>query len=170
MKGLALVVAGCTASLLTSCASQPQIRTPLPPGVTNPRPPQADLPQPVAAFVGVWAGRWETVNFTLGAGSVGVDETMIIESVMPISNDSYQAYLIISYGQGPDPHPPGFFRTTGVIGQDGVLRIKPFPNGSATTARVSANRQLLHIEHRGISRAGGLPVIVRGTLWRTTLP
>ena len=169
MKGLALIVAGCTAIFLISCASPPQIKTPLPAGIRNPLP-QPELPDPFGAFVGVWAGRWDTTMAPVGQmGFVGVDETMVIENVVPTSNDTYEAYIILSYGHSLSGNPPGFFRTSGVIGQDGVLRLKPFPTGGVTTASISPDRQRLQIEHRSVGRSG-LPHIMRGVLWRTALP
>jgi len=169
MNGRALMVASCTALLLTSCASQPPIKTPLPYGITNPSPPEPNLPAPVAALVGVWAGTWGTYRTTGFMGSSNADLTLIIDRVFPGASDSFVAVLTYSWGESW-ARKGGYVRTIGVIGQDGVLRLEPFSDGGTITAMLSENQQVLHTEYQVVGGGGSLPIRSRGTLWRTKLP
>jgi hypothetical protein len=121
------------------------------------------LPEPVAAFVGVWAGRWHSFVNMSGGGDAGLDETLIVENIMPLTDSTYQAYVIRSWA-GNLTRKSGFVRTTGVIGEDGILHM------GAITGSMAENRQNLYIEYRGISSFNTMSFRMTGILWRTRLP
>jgi len=168
-----LMLTGWAVILLSSCAGQVEIRSPLPTDITSPRPPESGLPEQIAAFVGVWAGKWDRfVNRHL-AGTVGEDIALVVESIMPLTDDSYQAALVYSWGISPVDKwvSPGFTRTTGTIGKEGVLRIGPDRRGFVMTYTLAENRQTLQAEAHGIgSRVDTLSFTLSGVLWRTKLP
>jgi len=125
-----VLVSLCEMALVAGCAgaSVSKVQTPLPADVRVWKPP-ADTPEPVAAFSGVWAGRFgEWVAHGLGAGSSSVYHTLVVENIGYTGLDTYRASVIYSWG--PDvSRPPGFARTSGMIGTDGVLRLSTFGNG-----------------------------------------
>ena len=168
-----MMLVGCAALLATSCTSPVQVRTPLPADVGNPRPPQPELPEPLAAFVGVWAGRWDSFVNRKGAGAVGVDITLIVENIMPETGNSYRAYVLYSWGRSSldKQARPGFVRTSGIIGQDRVLRIGPSQNGAVMSFTVAEDRRTVQGEYRGLATAvDTVSFTLSGILWRTTLP
>jgi hypothetical protein len=167
------MVAGCTALLLISCASQqPQMRTALPADVSNPLPSPPGTPELLASFIGVWAGRWDAITSGMTAHSVTQDITFIVQNVMPHTDDLYRGYLLYSWGASSMnlALSPGLVRLSGSFGPDGVLRIDGLPHGAAMTLRMREDRQNLRAEYRAVSSVNGMPYTMAGTLWRTTLP
>lgn len=152
--------------LVAGCASQVEIKTPLPPDIGNPLPPQRDLPEQMAAFVGVWTGKWHEWVHLLAAGNVGTDETLVVQNIMPLTDSTYKVYVIRSWGIAPGnpSQRPGFSRGSGMIGEDGILRMEPTRSGAIITFTMAENRQTLHVEYRSVSFR------MTGTLWRTKLP
>jgi len=93
---------------------------------------------------------------------VGLDETLIVENIIPLTGSTYRAYVIRSWA-GNLAQRPGFARTTGVIGENRILRM------GSTTATMAETRQNLYIEYRGIA-PNAMPFRMTGILWQTRLP
>jgi len=140
-------------------------------GQLHPLPPQPELPEAVAAFVGAWAGRWNRIVTSLGEGAQDGAITLVVENIMPATDETYQAYVIYSWGlAGRDiTVRPDFYRTTGTIGQDGVLQLRPTRNGvmMTFTASVSEDRKILDAH---LQSPNPISLTMSGTLWRTRLP
>ena len=96
MKALGAILVATVLTLADGCASQVQIKTPLPADVRNPLPPQPGLPEPVAAFVGAWAGRWNRIMTSFGEGAQDGDITLVVENIMPATDETYPAYVTIA--------------------------------------------------------------------------
>lgn len=159
-----VLVSLCEMALVAGCAgaSVSKVQTPLPADVRVWKPP-ADTPEPVAAFSGVWAGRFgEWVAHGLGAGSSSVYHTLVVENIGYTGLDTYRASVIYSWG--PDvSRPPGFARTSGMIGTDGVLRLSTFGNGARVSYKMSPDRTMLSVLYEsGTETTSGL-------LWRSQL-
>ena len=165
LHSLLMVSTACAAAVPTSCASPAQVRTPLP--TVSVRPPISGIPEPVAAFSGVWSGRWDRFGTQLGAGPVSIDHALVVESIVEQNNGVYGAAVIYSWGESPG-YEPGFTRTRGTISPEGLLRVGPFRardhnDGSQATYRLSTDRKTLSVE---LAVQGA---VVSGTLWRTRL-
>ena len=161
-----VLVSLCQMALLAGCAgaSVSTVATPLPADVrlwTLP----ADMPEPVAAFAGVWAGRFgEAVIHGLGVGSSAVYHTLVVESIGYTGLDTYRASVIYSWGPDASLHQQaGFARTSGTIGTDGVLRLSPFANGARVSYELSPDRTRLFVRYESLTET------TSGLLWRSQL-
>jgi len=151
--------------LLTGCASEVSVRTPLPTNM-NVRAPAPDTAEPVASFSGIWAGRWTDYVGRLAAGSAPVDHTLVIERIQPLADGAYQAVVIYSHGVGPG-HGPASWRTRGTISPDGVLRLVPTKSGALAIYRISPDRRTITGEYQGRDWQGS---VGSGVLWRAGRP
>src|SRR5262249_43873650 len=102
--------------------------TPLPENLAV-QPPAADVSADVAAFSGVWAGRWTR----------GRAHTLVVERV-----EGRPAQLVYSWGQGrvADNPDPGFRRVAGEVAEDGSLHFR-MSNGADLTYRLAEDRRTL---------------------------
>ena len=150
--------------LLTGCVTHGQINTPLP--TLFIQTPSASIPQFVAAFSGVWAGRWDTFQTSLGIRANDVAHTLVVERI-EFTASTYRADVVYSWGASPGTS-PGFFRTSGTIGLDGVLHLGPFSNGGVATYVMAEDRRTLRIEYVGTSSSSAAGFASRsvGLLWR----
>ncbi len=127
---------GCMSSIVIGCASTTRL-----PATINIVPPSPDLPLELAAFSGIWKGKWE-----------GYHETILIVENINIK----KARVILSFGLLPGYEPRYFYRTFQII--DGpALRII-YDNGDQMilTLNKSFNEiQGLHIEKKTGAKTRG---------------
>ena len=156
-------VVGVGLILLMGCATQTDIATPLPES-WEVRPPPSGTPEAVAAFSGIWVGRWEKGWSVDGAWSVNTAHTLVVERVVQASVDTYRAHVIYGWAGTRSATPEGSFRTVGTITPDGVLRLQRFPDGRDHTYTLSEDRRTMSFDTKGHWR--NYYMVVSGTLWR----
>jgi hypothetical protein len=116
------------APVVATAAALGPFGTPLPDNITV-QPPAGDVSADVAAFSGVWAGRW------MG----GRRHTLVVERA-----EGRTLQLVYSWGEGKlaDNPNPGFRRVAGKVAEDGALQLT-MGNGADVTYRLAGDRRSL---------------------------
>jgi len=130
--------------------------------------PSRDIPENVAAFSGVWAGRWTKGWNAIGEYSVANYHTLVVERIQDIGGGRYLAGVIYSTSLRPQA-----WRQDGIITADGVLHLD-FPSvGRKQVYTMSLNRETLSTEAEGLDGwdavAGSTMHRWAGTLFRSQL-
>jgi len=113
------MVMGCLVFISFGCAS-----TALLPATLNIVPPSSDIPTEVAAFSGVWEGRFWN----------GLDTKLVVEKI-----DNNEAKLIFSYGLYQGVEPSYFYQTANVTPEPSLVFIAP--NGDKFEFKMDNNQK-----------------------------
>ena len=156
VAALVVLLVSCTAVGLGGCASQ-ELPTPLPSDVTITAPDTSMVPTGVAAYSGIWTGRWAHSNWS-GAG--GNYQTLVVQRIWPAQGGTaYRVRVLLSWGQYGNST-PGYNSMLGTVSRDGVLRLDRFADGGQTSFSLSNDHRMLTSEYIGPRGSG------RGQLWR----
>jgi hypothetical protein len=156
--------------LFPACASS--VSSPPLPNINDLRPsispPPRDIPEHVAAFSGVWAGRWAKGWNANGEYSVAHYHTLVVERIVDIGGGRYRAEVIYSTGLRGQA-----WRQDGIITPDGALHLDFRSVGRKQVYTMSLNRETLSTEAEGLDSTDTAPGSTMhrwtGTLFRSQL-
>ena len=130
-QAVAMSKPGGSARVAKASSIATELGTPMPDDLALVMPTN-DVPAALAAFAGVWTGKWG-----IGAGR---QHTLVVERI-----EGRNAKLVYSLGQAggrtPTPH-PWFARVVGVFADDGSLRAT-VPSGATIIYRLSEDKRTL---------------------------
>ena len=132
----------------------------MPHGEVSVRAPDGAIPRYVAAFSGIWVGKWKD------ASGRSLDHMLVVENI-DRTGGSYR--IVAVYSTGTEPrwgiNSPRTSRQGGLIDEDGVLRLEKFDNGASVTYKLSPYAGWLSGEYRAASGHSTQGTFVRASIF-----